>query len=252
MITKQVWLKTILAIFLSICIAFYVNQFFKSISEQVGVVVASENIPAQTQITSNMLKTVQVRAEDRSLLVPNAFTDIQAAVGMVTLTPLKAGEVVISEADKLVLPNESVSGIPSENKALPKAFFIPPDQRAISLKVDAEGTLGFSLNAGDKVDVIFTSTNGEMGGIYSKTILKNITIFDIKTISEKDRESSSNLILQNVTLLVSPEEAQLLALSKRKGKIDFILTPLNPDSQDWDLTKPTYPQEIYEKEIINR
>jgi pilus assembly protein CpaB len=246
MITKQVWLKSILAVLLSISIAFYVNQFLQSMSQQTGVVVATVDIPAKTRIESSMLKTVDVNAKDQTTLVPNALKHVTEAVGSVTLVPLKAGDVLVSEEEKLVRPDQSVEGS-IEDPSLSKSYFIPPDQRAISLKIDAEGSLGFSLKSGDKVDVIFTSLNMETGGIYAKTILRNITIFEVSSISEKDRQSNTNLVLQNVTLLVSPEEAQMLALSKRKGKIDFILTPLKPDTEEWSGDKPTYPSDIYKE-----
>jgi Flp pilus assembly protein CpaB len=251
MITKQVWLKAILALFLSICIAFYVNQFLKSMSTQVEVVVAAQNIPAKTTIESSMLKIIRVHADDQSLLVPHAIGGIAEAIGSITLVPLQVDEVLVNEEAKLVRPDQTVIGLSHADTSMPKAYFIPTDQRAISLKVDAEGSLGFSLNAGDKVDVIFTSLNVDTGGIYAKTILKGVSIFDVSTISEKDRQSNTSTVLQNITLLVSPSDAQLLALSKRKGKIDFVLTPLTPDSKQWSFDKPTYPAEIY-KEVEKR
>lgn len=251
MITKQVWLKTVFALFLSICIAIYVNQFLKSMSLQTEVVIAAQDIPAKTIIENSMLKTIKVHSGDQSLLVPHAVGIISEVVGSITLIPIQSGEVLVRDERKLVKSNQSVSGQSNTNASMPKAFFIPPDQRAISLKVDAEGSLNFSLKAGDKVDIIFTSLNIDTGGTYAKTILKGVSIFDVSTVSEKDRQSNASMVMQNISLLVSPSDAQLLALSKRKGKIDFVLTPLTPDSEEWSVDKPTYPAEIY-KEVEKR
>jgi len=242
MISRQVWLKTLIAILLSVLLAYYVNRFFTNMTEKVEVIVAAEDIPAQTRIEKSMLKTIKVTAEDRSRLVPDALLQMQDAIGSVTVEMLKKGDILRDTAGTLVPVGSTVQI--SNKQDLPKAFFIPADQRAITLKIDAEGALGFTLKSGDKVDVIFTSMSGETGGAYSNTILRDITIFELSEISDKDRQSSANLVTQNITLLVSPKQAEKLALAKRKGKIDLLLTSTKPDTENWNTLKPVYPSDF--------
>lgn len=242
---RSTWFKTLIGIVLSLCIAYYVNALLKTVTEQVDVVVASQDIASQTVITSNMLKTIKVNASAQKALTPMAAQNIHDVVGSITLVSRKSGEVIELDATKLVSSTEHVmaSGEMIRNDDLPRSYFIPPDKRAITVRVDAEGSLGFSLNKGDVIDVLFTSMSYDTQGTYTTILLERITIFDLDPVTERDR-TNINTAMQNITLLVSPKEAQLLSLAKRKGKIDLLLNPLNVEDGSIIPDKPTYPSEF--------
>ncbi|OEF99142.1 Flp pilus assembly protein CpaB [Vulcanibacillus modesticaldus] len=250
--TKNTWIKTILGIILSLSIAFYVNQFLHSIREEVEVVVAAKDIMPETVITKDMVKKIRVNKADQSILVPDALKREEEVIGAVAVKKIRAGEVIINDPDKIVnnIDQAQTINLQSEDKdKVRKAFFIPTGMRAITVSVDAEGGLAFTLQKGDKVDVIFTSSKGETGGIYSSIILKNIEVFDVQGISAEDRQTSTSV--QHITLLVIPKQAQNLALAKRKGKIDLALNPININRLTPMPTGPTYPYEFTYQKGVN-
>lgn len=242
--TRSTWLKSIVALLLSLSIAFYFNQYLLSLKEEVEVIVAAKDIPAETRITSEMLKTIKVNKADQSLLAPYAAKDVNSVVNLITLISFKVDDVIINQPDKLI---KSIGGgdysIAAGGK-VSKAYLIPPDKRAISIKVDAEGALAFSLGKGDKVDVILTSTGAELNGVYSTILLQKIEILDIEMISEKDKEQNISTTMQNVSLLVTPQEAQDLALAKRKGKIDLMLNPVSSNNSTIIPLSPSLPSKF--------
>lgn len=245
---KSTWLKVLIGFFLSLCIAFYVNQFLKSLKEEIKVVVASKEIQPQTKITSDMLTTISVSTADQKLLAPDAVKEISSAIGSVTLVRLRAGEVITNHSDKLIQQNRDGGGnISASNQRVNRALFIPEGKRTMAIRIDSEGSLGFTLEKGDKVDVILTATGGELGGIYSNVILQRMEIFDVEPIADKDK--TNNGALQNITLIVSPQQAQQLALAKRKGKIDLVLNPLNSSQVNNPITGPTLPSDLLNMNI---
>jgi len=246
--TKSTWIKTILGIILSISLAFYVNQFLHSIRDEVEVVVAAQDIMAETVITEDMVSKLKVNAADQALLVPNAAKDLDAVIGSVAVNKINKGEVIVDNPEQLLAAKQQGSGNnlkPDED--VRKSYFIPAEMRAITVSVDAEGGLAFGLKKGDMVDVIFTSSKSETGGIYSSIILEKVEVFDIEELADKDKQGSTTL--QNITLLVTPKEAQNLALAKRKGDIDLVLNPINPNKM-YMPTGPSYPYEFtYQKGV---
>lgn len=241
---RSVWLKTTIGIILSISIAFYVNALLKTTTEQIEVLVAARDIPEQTVIDSSMLKKIRVNAAAQHVLVPQAVRSLEDLVGAITLVPFRSGEVIVRDVTKIALLDEQSH---KEHlrlvSDLPQSYFIPSDKRATTVRVDAEGSLAFSLKKGDVVDILFTSMGHETSGIYSTIIIEKVTIFELDHISERDR-SNANTAMQNITLLVTPKEAEMLALAKRKGKIDLLLNPLNIDEQTKKPSEPTYSRDF--------
>ncbi|WP_127580760.1 Flp pilus assembly protein CpaB [Paenibacillus koleovorans] len=240
---RNLWLKSLLGIVLSVCIAFYVNVYLKSLREEVAVVVAAKDISPETKISADMLTTVKVNTMDQNLLVPNAVLQLSDVVGSIAMTKIKAGSVIQKEPTQIMAPIDYSSSTSPASGDVKKSFFIPPDKRIITLKLDGEGSVAFALKKGDKVDVIFTSMASETNGIYSSLILQKIEVFDAEVIADKDKTASNTAVMQNVTLLVTPQEAQDLALAKRKGKIDLALVPATTtgaNNAEMPIN-PTYP-----------
>ncbi|RTE11202.1 Flp pilus assembly protein CpaB [Paenibacillus whitsoniae] len=219
---KSTWFRVILGVMLSVIIALVCNAYLKSLKDEVAVVAAAMDIPAQTAITQEMLTIIKVNTSSQKLLVPDAINNPADLLGAISMVSFKKGEVIVNDVKK-VIPNQQTAtdGSKINVSELGRSFYIPSDKKAISVSLDAEGSLGYSLKKGDKVDVIFTSSSTDTESSYSATILQGIEVFDVEAISEKDR--ANRTAGQNVTVLVSAQAAQDLAFAKRKGKIDLIL-----------------------------
>jgi pilus assembly protein CpaB len=139
------------------------------------------------------------------------FARAEEVVGRVTAIPLAAGEPVL------------------ENKLAPKGVIpgltalLPPDKRAMTVKVDeASGVAGF-LNPDNRVDVLVSVDKGDFNkDPISKVILQNLRVLGTgqrieKTLGEKPQ------VVPTVTLEVSPAEGERLALAVREGMISLVL-----------------------------
>ena len=207
----------------------------------VPVVVAKQDIPARTKITSSMVEVRQIGLDDRSEL---AFTDLSDVVGRVTRVSIATKEQVLSA--KVV----ALAGVAETGDTL--SFIIPDGRRAISIGVSEVVSSGGLVLPGDYVDVIgvfdveFRNAQGEketQDKYFSRVILQNLEVLAVAqtlvdappeagTATEEDSgataESSGTQRARNteadpepkaatVTLSVTGQEAQLLFLAEENG-----------------------------------
>ncbi|MDR6551565.1 Flp pilus assembly protein CpaB [Paenibacillus qinlingensis] len=240
---KSTWVRVSLGIVLSVIIAFVSHAYLKSLRDEVTVVVAAVDIPVQTAMKPDMFTTIQVNTSSQHLLAPNAIRNVSDLTGAMAMDSFKKGEVIVNDVRK-VIPSEQTTtdGSKINISDLGRSFYIPADKKAISISLDAEGSLGYSLKKGDIVDVIFTSSSTDAESSYSTTILQGIEIFEVEAISEKDRANRTSG--QNITLLVSSQAAQDLAFAKRKGKIDLLLDSSRVGERSAKPQNPTSSQKF--------
>lgn|SRR5690349_17207505 len=145
-----------------------------------------------------------------------SFSTIDDVIGKtgerrVALRPMVRGEPVLTS---------KVSGF--GGKATMSAV-VPDGKRAFAIRVnDVSGVAGF-LTPGDRVDVILTrnpSGNGDDDRV-SHVILQNIIVRG--TDQTADTERNKPQLVRTVTLEVTPEEAQKLALAMQVGQLSLAL-----------------------------
>ena len=85
---------------------------------------------------------------------------------------------------------------------------------------DVSGVAGF-VHPRDKVDVLVDMKMQGANDSFSKTILQNITVMTIgQTWEQKD---SKPVVVNTVTMEVTPEQAEILNLASTEGKIRLAL-----------------------------
>lgn len=144
-----------------------------------------------------------------------SYTMLDSLEGQVTKVFLKQNEPILD------------SKLSSKGGGL--SLLIDNDMRASSIQVDkVSGVSGFIL-PGDKVDVILTVDKyGRKGDAFAKTILQRV---DVLAAGEKTEQKGDKVItVQAVTLLVTPEGAQTLALASEEGKLHLALR--NPSDNE--------------------
>ncbi len=185
------------------------------------VVVAAVNIPLGAKIEEKDLKIVHLPEAD---VPPGSFRSTTKIVGRGAVLPIAAGDFVLRNK----LAGESAgSGLPA---------LIPPGMRAVSVRVnEVIGVAGF-VQPGTRVDVMVTGT--PVGGSQEQTmtVLRNVAVI----ASGQNLERNSNGTAQAspvITLLVSPDDAQRLALASSEGKIQLSLrNPLDTGQTEASAT----------------
>src|SRR5690606_19821625 len=106
------------------------------------------------------------------------------------------------------------------------AAALPPDRRAVTVGVTAISGLAGFLMPGDRVDVVLSRVRIEAGGqrAISETLLQNIRVLAVDQRAENpDRKIVAP---RSVTLEVTPEQAQILALVADLGRLTLSLRSL--------------------------
>jgi len=174
------------------------------------VVAAATDIKIGTVLSAPDLTTVQIMGT-----VPkNAILDAKNAIGRGVTSPLYAGEPIL---DDRLAPMGSGGGL---------AATIKDGMRAIAVRVDqVVGVAGFVL-PGMRVDVLISGVPPNAAGgnnnTQVRTVLQNIEVLSAGTDIQKDAEGKPQQV-QVVNLLVTPEQAQVLALASNETRIQLVL-----------------------------
>jgi pilus assembly protein CpaB len=220
-------LKIILTLILSIIVSFFVYTYLKDLKDETTIVVAVQDIEAHTLIKPEMIKEVPISKKDKGLLEKNSVStkkELQNAISNVKIrkdkTIIKNDDVIAGTKEELVAKKAML-----ENGEVNDAYFISDNKRITTVALDKESAVGDKLNQGDYVDVIFTN-KGDALTSFSTTILQHIEIYSIEKSQGNSVESS-----QNISLIVTPQQAVDITLAKRSGKIDLILDSSKGNSE---------------------
>jgi len=124
-------------------------------------------------------------------------------------------------------------------------------KRLFGLTVNAESLAGGFILPGSTVDLIGTKRLAN-NNIETQTVLENIRVMavgDKSTINEKQGDVRHSIIETTVTLEVSPEQAQILAMWKSIGEIK--LSARAKDDNDKVNTKTTKLNEELKPDLKN-
>ena len=192
----------------------------------VPVAVANLDIPRGSTITAEMVKTSNLPPES---LPAGTFAaeELASLVGRIAVVDLAMNELVLQ--GKLAAVDAS-GGV---------AALLDPTKRAMSVRVDEEvGVAGF-VKPTDRVDLFVTleteATETEPATIITKLVLANTPVLATGTElvrAGKDEEASP---VRVITLEVTPEDGEKLALASTQGK--FRLALRSPLSKDVVLTR---------------
>ena len=176
-------------------------------------VVAAREIPVGTMLAPEDLKVV---AWPEDAQVPGAFSKPEEVVGRGLIQSVSPNEVV---TDSKLAPRSSGAGLPP---------MIPPGMRAMAVRVnDIVGVAGFVV-PGTRVDVIVTAHSDK--DAMSRAVLSNIEVASVGTRLEQDKRDGKAIPATVATLLLTPQDAERLALSANDGSIVLALrNPLDVD-----------------------
>jgi pilus assembly protein CpaB len=173
----------------------------------VPVVVAADDIQVGVKLADHDVRMVTI---PQSAVPPGAFSATSKVLGRGAVLPMSSGEFILP--GKLAALNAG-AGLPS---------MIPPGMRAVSVRVnDVVSVAGF-VQPGTRVDVLATGNQGNGNDRQTTTVLENVAVIAVG--KSLDRNASADAQTAPViTLLVSPDDAQKLALVSQEGRIQLSL-----------------------------
>jgi pilus assembly protein CpaB len=174
------------------------------------VAVAKVPIPIGSKIIAEQIMVVQFPKESTP---DGAFDSAEKLAGRVAVVNIGAREPITE------------SRLAAEGTAAGLSAIIPEGYRAMTVKVDdAAGISGF-IQPGTLVDVVVVidpEGNSRQNPI-SKIVLQNIKVLaNGQNIDKPENEREANSV-KAVTLQVTPEQAEKLALASTEGKLQLVM-----------------------------
>src|SRR5216683_1376216 len=184
------------------------------------VVVATADLPVGARVQDKDVRTVRFPAD---AIPQGIFHFIKNVIGRGVILPIGRGEFFIS--DKNLASDKAGSGLTST---------IPQGMRAVSVRVSDISSVSGFVQRGARVDVLMTGTPGGSGEPQTITVLKNVAVLANGTNLDGNQqrgESTQNAPI--ITLAVSPDDAQKLALATAQGRIQLALrNPMDTSQND--------------------
>ena len=175
------------------------------------VAVAKVAIPIGSKIIPEQIMVVQFPKESTP---DGAFESPEKLAGRVAVTNIAAREPI---TDSRLAPEGTAAGL---------SAIIPEGYRAMTVKVDdAAGISGFIM-PGTLVDVVVVIDPREGSGMQdpiSKIVLQNIKVLANGQNIDKPKDEREANSVKAVTLQVTPEQAEKLALASSEGKLQLVM-----------------------------
>jgi len=177
------------------------------------VVVAARSLPTGVRLTAD---DVRLAPWPASSVVPGSFSTVDAVVNRGLLSAAISNEPIVEEK---LAPREAGAGLPPS---------IPPGMRAMSVKVnDVIGVAGF-IDPGTRVDLVVTMRKKD--DTESRTVVSNVQVLAAGRRADqqqkpKDAKAAAGAAATAavVTLLVSPSDAERVALAQAEGQIMLVM-----------------------------
>jgi len=172
------------------------------------VVVASKALSLGINVKADDVKVVKIA---KSAFPKGGFAKPEEVIDRPVISNILMDEPIL---EGRLGPRGSGAGLPS---------LIPPGMRAVSLRVnEVVGVAGFVL-PGMHVDVLVTGRPpGDGQNVITRTVLNDITVLSAGTSVQADPRGQP-INAPVVTLLVTPQQAEVLTLAGNEARIQLVL-----------------------------
>jgi pilus assembly protein CpaB len=204
-------------------------QRLKGQEEMMKKAVATESIVvANEQISvGGTIKPGQVKMANwpKAELPAGSFTNSEQVVGRTAIDRFVPGDPIV---EVKLIPKEGQTGILS--------YKIPEGHRAMTVAVDqVSGVAGF-ITPGNMVDVVLTIAPEEANKKpISKIVLQNVPVLATGQIISQEKKDEKPVVVPTVTMDVTPEDAEKLAIASTQGRLQLVLRRAG----DADVAKTT-------------
>lgn len=193
-----------------------VQQIPERVVERPGVpvVVAARALPVGTMLAAS---DVRVAVWPQSSPVSGAFASVEAVLERGLIAEMVENEPVTPAK---LAPVEAGAGLPP---------VIPPGMRAIAMQTNEVIGVGGFVTPGNRVDVVVTVSRRDID--MSRIVVSNVKVLASGTRVDQQRLLSGESVPSVVTLLVTPTEAERIALATVQGRLHLTLrNPLDGET----------------------
>ena len=171
------------------------------------VAVAAESLPMGTMLKKEHVKLVGWPAASP---LQGSFASLENVVGRGLIQPVAANEPL---TETKLAPLEAGAGLPPS---------IPPGMRAMSVKVnEVIGVAGFTV-PGTRVDVLVTVNR--QNEAMARAVVSNVQVLTAGTRFDTEQAKDGKPVPTTVvTLMVTPDDAERIALAQSTGSIMLVL-----------------------------
>ena len=183
----------------------------------IEVIVAADDMQVGARVEDHDIKIIKIPASDLPAGAPRRKSDV---VGHGVIVPITKGE--------FILPNK----LAGENAGSGLPALIPPGMRAVSVRVNEVVSVAGFVTPGTRVDVLLTGTPAGTGEQQTTTVLQNVAVIAANRTLERSAtgEAQNSTV---ITLLVSPDDAEKVALAGTEGHIQLALrNPLDTRAEE--------------------
>jgi pilus assembly protein CpaB len=173
-----------------------------------SVAVAARDLPIGTLVRGEDVRLMSWPSGD----VPAGYaTSTAEVVGRGVIVPVVANEPLLRSK---LASKDGGGGLP---------ITIPEGMRAVSVRVDEVIAVAGFVVPGTRVDVVTVlAPPGSANNMTSRVVLQNVTVLAAGQTVQRDAEGKP-MTVTVITLLVTPEEAEVLTLSATQGRIQLAL-----------------------------
>jgi pilus assembly protein CpaB len=197
-----------------VLLAIYVRQFQLEArgGEPIELLAMRQDVPVGTPLTQEMLVVRPLPAsfvEDRQVLA----SDVPRVLGVRASIALEANQTLLWT---------DLATTPRDRSSLSNR--IPRGMRAMSVTSIGRRELGNLMRPGDRVDVLLTKAKpGSEEKIVTISLLQNILVLAVGESFGAMEQEAPPLGSDSVTLLVTVDQASLLAQARRDGTLSLVL-----------------------------
>jgi pilus assembly protein CpaB len=182
-----------------------------NVAATIQVAVAASDLMAEQELRAESLTITTIPAPTGAL---DYVVNPAEILGRVLSVPMVKGQTILLSNLK---PRGASGGI---------ASLVPAGMRAMTIVVDEPNSISGMLLPGCHVDVIATFSAGKKTS--SRTVIKNALVQAVgqRLTSAKPEDGKEAPPYHAITLIVSPQEAQLIELTSAAARMRLVLRPL--------------------------
>ena len=234
----------VICIMLSLLICFGITPLFnQGISQKIEIVRVAKEIKTGDKITKDMIQTIEVGGYH---LPDNVIKSKNTVVGSYALADLSIGDYIL---------NSKVSKTPSSENAY--LYNLDGSKQAISITIKsfANGLSG-KLQSGDIVSVIAPDYK-KQGSTVIPPELRYVEVISVTASSgydantgEEENSNDERELPSTVTLLVTPEQGNILASLEAEGEshLSLVYRGVPKNTKKFFDMQTTILEELYPKE----
>jgi pilus assembly protein CpaB len=191
------------------------------------LVVTTKPLPVGTTIKPGDVKTIRVPVDQ---FPKGAYAKVEEVLDRPIVSNILQDEPVME------------GRLAARNSGAGLAPIIPMGMRAVTVRVtDVSAVAGFVM-PGMRVDVLVTGRPPNATDTITSTVLQNVMVLSSGTTIQPDARGQA-MQASNVTLLATPEQAEVLTLAGNEGRIQLVLR--NGNDQDQKATSGKTISQLY-------